>query len=211
MKKEIVSVMRCSCYLFVAFVLIIVSVFHIQPCLACNLLADSVQDFSDVQGQKGWYYGYYDGSSATPFSPSDFKELTIYDDHAEGSWHLQLGPGGFWTSLSDIGGHPNGPITSGDRQPTKHWAVRRWISNFNGLTRISGNIHKVNTAGGDGVTGYIFVDGSEIFVQSINGTDGVGSDFTLSANVNVGSIIDFAIDTKEEDCHHGTYFTAKIF
>lgn len=46
-------------------------------------LADSVSDFSGIQGYRNWYYGYYDG----PFDGSEFHLMTQYfPDWGTGFW-----------------------------------------------------------------------------------------------------------------------------
>jgi hypothetical protein len=44
------------------------------------------------------------------------------------------------------------------------------------------------------ITGRIFVDGVEVYTQFIDNLDGVGVKSVITANVAVGSFIDFAID-----------------
>ena len=43
-----------------------------------TILANSISEFSDTQGQGNWYYGYYDGDSSVPYSNADFEELPFY-------------------------------------------------------------------------------------------------------------------------------------
>ncbi len=49
---------------------------HGQECTP--LVADSAAEFSGTQGQNGWNYGYYDGDSASPFTPTDFEEFPLF-------------------------------------------------------------------------------------------------------------------------------------
>ena len=42
-----------------------------------QIVADSVAEHSGVQGQDGWFYGYYDGDSNIPFSQNDFEEFPL--------------------------------------------------------------------------------------------------------------------------------------
>ena len=176
--------------------------------VSANAVAfDSVADFSATQGESGWLYGYYDGDVANPFSPDDFEALTEFNNNR---WSLQEGSGGFWTYLWSTGGHPNGTTPIGGRQLIEHWAVRRWVSDVNGLLSLQGNLSKSTGAhGGNGVVGHIFVDGIEVFSQHISGFDGVGINYSLDVDISVGSIIDFAIDPfQASEAVDSTTFTA---
>jgi hypothetical protein len=53
----------------------------------------------------------------------------------------------------------------------------------------------IGNTGGGGITGRILIDGVEVFSQFINNADGVGVQSAIIRNVNVGSFIDFAIDS----------------
>ncbi len=121
-----------------------------------DILADSVQEFSNKQGQNNWLYGYYD----IPFQSSSFKRMEQYsfgtDEFWKESWRIS---GEGWTALSAKGGHPNGLNTRNMEQ----WAVRRWQSENTGTVTISGLYAMVDGNCGDGTTGYIFVDGVEVW------------------------------------------------
>ncbi len=78
------------------------------------------------------------------------------------------------------------------------------------VVRFSGNwISTAPAFCGDGVVGRIFVDGAEVFHQSVF----VGSaDYSLTVPVNVGSRIDFALDPGSlgNDLCDASEFTAKV-
>jgi len=176
--------------------------------VSANTVAfDSVADFSATQGQNGWSYGYYDGDNLNSFSPDDFEELTVFNNNR---WSLQEGNGGFWTYLWSTGGHPNGTTPIGGRQLIEHWAVRRWVSDADGILSLQGLLAKPTGAhGGNGVVGHIFVDGVELFSQHISGSDGVGINYSFDINIHLGSIIDFAIDPYlSREAVDSTTFTA---
>ncbi|MBD2505061.1 beta strand repeat-containing protein [Anabaena azotica] len=164
-------------------------------------IANSQTEFSGVQGQNNWYYGYYDG----PFTSSDFQQMTQFS----GGWFVQYE--NYWTFLSSNGGHPNGVITSGGRTPVEHWAVRRWVSEVDGEIQIYGTLAKADVGGGNGIIGHIFVDGVKVWSQSIAGTDGTGVNYQIQTKVKLGSVVDFAIDPKDaNDVVDSTSFTAQI-
>ena len=185
-----------------------------QNCNSIPVVADSFADFSGVQGQGGWHYGYL----VSPYTSATFQELTQYGSDPDFSgvvaWHLQLGSGGFWTCISQTFVHPNGPTTSGGRQNVGHWVTRRWVSSQSGLVRMTGRLYKydANACGGcDGVTGRIRVNGTEIWTQFIAQTDAVGVSYNLTVNVNVGSTVDFILDPNGYDGKDASVFSAKIF
>lgn len=184
-------------------------------------IADSLAGWSTTgqQGENNWLYGYYDvggdavtnggdgqfgvgdlnlflndGSNvvAAAVPPGDPAYWTNSPNHWDGSkWDLANngnGSRGPWTEISSAGGHP---AANGQGTPEVHWAMRRWISDFEGDIEIMGTLNN-GSASGDGVIGRIFVDGVEVWNSLSDGTvvnfDGV------IATVGLGSIVDFAID-----------------
>ena len=176
---------------------------------SAGVIADSVQEFSGVQGQDNWFYGYYDGDGGTPFSNSDFEEFSNFSGRV---WSIQLGCGGYWTQLYAEGGHPNGTNTSGGRQEVVHWAVRRWVSDVSGPITITGNMSDRYTSSyGNGVVCHIIIGGEQILTQTISRNDTTGVDYEVSANVGIGSSVDFAIDPRGNNDHGDhTRFTAVL-
>ena len=160
--------------------------------------ADSVADFSPVQGAGNWWYGWYGG----PFTPSDFQRMTFNGTF----WEVDFTR--FYTLLNASGGHPNGTLSS--RLPDVHWAVRRWVSPLSGTVTISGVLAKTDRGDGNGVSGRIFHDGTEIFTRHIADNDSAGISWSLDAAVLPGSIIDFAIDPETNTRFDSTTFTANI-
>jgi len=164
-------------------------------------IADSVNEFSSTQGQNNWYYGYYE----SPLNSSGFQQMNQYNN---GIWWLSQGD--FWTSLWANGGHPNGAITSGNRQEVNQWTVRRWISEVDGEITLIGNLAKLNSSGGNGIIGSILVDGQSIWSQLIGASDLTGVNYQLKANVKKGDFVDFVIDSNGNDWSDGTKFTTVI-
>jgi hypothetical protein len=166
-------------------------------------IANSELDFSGVQGLNNWYYGYYDG----PFNSSDFQQMTQFNTDGSGGWQVQAGT--YWTGIGSMTAHGNG--TNGNTTiPIEQWAVRRWVSEANGTIQIEGHLAKTGM-GGNGVIGRIFVDGVEIWSQSIDGYDSTGINYQIETVVNLNSIVDFALDPRESnDYYDTTIFTAQI-
>ena len=101
---------------------------HILCALAINLLpakaaqiAYSVADFSSVQGQRNWYYGYFEkGLPSEPgYTPDDFELLDRYVPNVDPNlsrWTLTPPPG------ESYGGYPWKLPESGSQ-----WSVVRYI------------------------------------------------------------------------------------
>ena len=171
-----------------------------------DTIFDSVADFSGNQGQDNWHYGYYDGDNASPYTSSDFEEMPQFINNTTWIIHREDRTG-YWTSLGATGGHPNGPIAN-YYQGTEHWAVRRWISDVAGTLQIEGNLSKSSTYG-DGTINHVFINDVAVFSQHIYGNEtGGGVDYSIQAEVNVGDIIDFAIQPGANDLYDNTRFTA---
>jgi hypothetical protein len=174
--------------------------------MADIIIADSYSDFSGVQGQGNWYYGYYDG----PFVPADFEQMTVF---ASDAWFVDGAPPSpfVWTVLNKNGGHPNGRITSASRDQVEQWAVRRWVSNMTGDITIAGNIADSDGGGGNGVIGRIFHGGDQVYAATIENAGFIGVNYSLTMPVLAGDIIDFAIDPRSSnDLFDSTRFTARI-
>jgi len=172
-------------------------------CAAANVaqaqsLADSVADFSGVQGHGGWYYGFYDGDVVTPYHPSDFELMASFDSGLNGEppyWHNLEGPGGYFSLIRASRVHPNGRFTSGGRVAEDQWVVRRWVSTFNGSVRVRASFVDLNTSCGNGIRAHIFLGSSEVYSHIVNSL--VEQVFEMDLCVSIGTIIDFAVDPLE--------------
>lgn len=152
-------------------------------------VGSSVGDFSGVQGQGGWTYGYYD-RTADPDNQYTAAEFEAFPAHY---WTGTLWdwPDGNppWTQLRAHSGHPNGAPWAPD-----HWAVRRWTSTQTGPLSVCGRFAKIDPGGGNGTTCRVIVDGKERFTATIAFNDTVGVTFEFDVDVVPGTTIDFAVD-----------------
>lgn len=167
-----------------------------QSCTAASIVADSIVEFSGEQGKAGWHYGFYDGDAPAPFAPGDFEPFPLYDGTR---WLIKDGVGGYWTELTAREAHPNGSTTSGGRLGANHWAVRRWVSDSDGVHAINGILADVSDypaqlSSVNGVIGHVFVDGVELLKLPIR--DGEQTTYSFYAHLSVGSIVDFALDAR---------------
>jgi opacity protein-like surface antigen len=187
------------------FILAVVALISIASVAHATTAFDSVEEFSVTQGQNNWFYGYYDGDSAFPFTSSDFEEMPQSINGNQWIIHRD-DPSGYWTSLYSTGGHPNGP-RSNYYLGTEHWAVRRWVSDLDGTISITGNIKKSSRIG-DGTICNILVNDDAVYSKHIYGTEASGVDYSIDVEVHVGDTIDFAIQPGANDLFDSTLFTA---
>jgi hypothetical protein len=161
-------------------------------------IADSYFQWSTTgtQGENHWWNGYYnltqDADSSYSGDSSDFTEFDPVTEFVNGAWDLKadhtdgLGP---WTYQAQGDVHPNG-TNNGD----EHWVIRRWESDQNVKAEITWHMRKPTTAaGGDGVTGILFLNGVALDQATIHGTDIVGVTRTVVANLKTGDFVDLAL------------------
>lgn len=187
------------------------------------LVADSVAEFSGTQGTDGWSYGYFNHTALGSYTTAGFSAFAVYnaiDDRWQAS-DAQVGAANnVYLSTSRFGGHPNG--LGPDAQDANIWAMRRWVSDVDGLVRMDFDLRKLNTnPAAGGITGHIFIDGVEIFSRFIATDDGVGFQSYFMLDLDVGTVIDFVIDPTgilvpgrgdgiESARADGTHFSASI-
>lgn len=185
--------------------LAVTALISIVPMIHAVTIFDSVVEFSVTQGQNNWFYGYYDGDSASPFTSSDFEEMPQSINGNQ--WIIHRGdPSGYWTSLYATGGHPNGPLSNYYRG-TEHWAVRRWVSDMNGAISIKGNTSKSSRVG-DGTICKILVNDDTVYSKHIYGNEAGGVDYSIEVEIHIGDTIDFAIQPGANDLYDTTLFSA---
>lgn len=155
-------------------------------------LADSIAQFSGVQGQNGWTFGYYIGAltgyNATtmanfvPFTAAEYKTASY------------LGYGPRWENASNnprIGADFTMP--RGGTATTLRCAVRRWTSTFAGPVVMEGFFHNIGTAGGDGTRWQIFLNGTPLLSTPTVVLTALRR-FSFSATLAVGDQVDIVCD-----------------
>jgi hypothetical protein len=170
---------------------------------APRLLADSVVDWSQTQGERGWYYGFDTGAVDTFTEMPRKSFITQYMPASNDAWECWAGSA-HWTQIFQLGAHPNGTETSTPSNMVLQRAVRRWVSTFEGNVTISGEIAKIDVVpGSNGVDAFVYVDGGmPIYSTFIGGEDGGGRAYKVIASLHVGSNVDFVLDPHEGDDHH---------
>jgi uncharacterized protein (TIGR03437 family) len=165
-----------------------------------SVRASSDRDFSGTQGVNGWYYGYFPSGTVNAFT-----QLPTFDAPDQRWQHLTFGPP--WTLVSAASGfHPNG-VDNG----TEEWATARWVSTLSGAAQIAGHLAKTNTdPSSTGVFGRIYLNHKLIYEHFVAGTDGIGVNYSLTATLNTGDILDFSVAPNGTDVNDGTVFSSFI-
>jgi hypothetical protein len=187
--------------------------FEQPPSEPSRILADSVADFSLVQGERGWYYGYDLGFRDSMQLLPRTSVVTQYVPVSGDTWGCWTTEDEHWTQIFQLGAHPNGTDTSAPSTAVLERAVRRWISNYSGDIRIVGELAKIDVTpgGSNGVFASIWVDGIEVYSVVIGGEDAGGLSYEAVGNVEINSTVDFILDPHEGADHHDlTRFTAVI-
>ncbi|MGB5631959.1 MAG: galactose oxidase early set domain-containing protein [Waterburya sp.] len=164
-----------------------------------EIIADSVSEFSTTQGENNWYYGFVEDQLLAPF-----EEMKDYNP-SDNSWQVK----NYQTKLSAGGGFPNALEPRNNNLAGKQFPVRRWTSEVDGEITITGVLDSKSVAqGGDGVKGYILVNGQRIWSNSARGQP---VEYIVKATVKKGDPVDLAIASRRNDAFDDTSFTAKIY
>ena len=172
-------------------------------------VANSVSEFSNFQGQDGWYYGYYrrSGDSGGYDPNTDFRQLPQNDPYA-GTWSLDNTR--FYTGMDADQQHGNARVSS--RDDVEHWAIRRWVSDVSGEFTISGMTREDRKVGNgdDGTIAKILLNGTEIFSRDIAPEDQTALAYSLLANLKVGDVVDFVMQPGATDHYDCPFFTGTV-
>ncbi len=158
-------------------------------------IANSMNDWSTtgVQGDKGWYYGYYNLTQDTiasngVYDMDDFTEFLAPDEWRGGSWRI-VATDAPWTWIAQTEIHPNGTNSPPNEE---HWAIRRWVSTYAGQAAIVWHVRKGNSDN-TGVTGLLFVNGEQIDRATIAGADTIGVRRTQVVTLKVSDVVELAV------------------
>ncbi len=142
-------------------------------------IANSVTDFSGVQGQANWSYGYWSRIADDDGIYQDANFIPFAANLWNGSRWKWLTPDAE-TELNAQGGRPTGVNLSFGRP--EHWAIRRYVSEFDGPLRISGTIS--HTSDWVRVTAVGVASSSLIYVYLAGLGEGYIDDLKLVAGLN---------------------------
>jgi uncharacterized protein (TIGR03437 family) len=173
----------------------------VQGVAYTSVVAGSDQDFSSTQGANNWYYGYFPSGNVNAFTL-----LPVYNPSSNWWQHTTFGPP--WTIIAAGSGfHPNSVDDGGEE-----WATRRWMSTLSGTAKITGHLAKNDTnPASTGVYGRIYKNHNLIYEHFIAGTDGTGVDYSITAPMSPGDILDFAVAPNgNNDSNDSTLFSSSI-
>ncbi|SPD75631.1 hypothetical protein PITCH_A700001 [uncultured Desulfobacterium sp.] len=150
------------------------------------------QDFNTTsQGYRNWYYQSWNG--------------TEYIDMVYGInwWGFQS-----WHGINEI----DSVVISGDRMAPARTEepTRTWVCTHDGYLRITGNAHKIDFGGGNGVIVKIFKNEEALWEREIAFNDGVGYNFDLTLKVIAGDSIYFRLNNNGSPLYDTTYFCPAI-
>lgn len=142
-------------------------------------VADARKNFSGVQGERGWSYGFMNGDDAT------FRPIAVFgSDDWRSVWYNDYP----YLTISAKEQHPSAQ----NSVPVS--AVRRWKSDHAGPVRIAGSF-RTGTQG-DGVGVSIAVNGQRRFRTMMGGasSDATEEKFDFVETLEPGTTVDFVVD-----------------
>jgi len=158
------------------------------------IIADSAMEFSGIQGENGWFYGFMESEKNAKFTlMSDFREDSWKEGDKsviEGTWRVDEAK--YWTMLRQAYGHPNGPDSTDGKESTEQWAVRRWVSSIEGKVWIRGFYGDDSDYCGEGSIIQILVDGKEVFSSTVVNGQATRA-YGIEARLLADSTIDWVI------------------
>jgi len=182
------------------------------PCAACfptactQVVADSAAEFSSVQGQANWRYGFY----AEPnFTSAAFIELSDYRFDAsvgEEGWFTA----DTWTWVGRVRMHPNGRFTSGGRPAIDQHAVRRWISSTSETLFVQGALRSTSAVS-SGIVARILVNDTEVWQRAVAAGDTQPQAVQALASVRAGDAVNLTLDPDQSnDTADDTEFSVQL-
>jgi CotH kinase protein/Lamin Tail Domain len=176
-------------------------------------VADSQLQFSGVQGQNGWFYGYQIGTGAYNVNTSMVQYVggstsgawNATTNHWNGTgWDRNTAGAQPWTYNDSTTLHPNGSNSAaGDVNRN----VVRWVSTFAGQATIS--LLWNCPGGGDGTTGWLYRNGTQLFTSTSVRND---QSTTQVVTLAIGDKIDFVLSAgpAENDGSDSTTYRMQI-
>lgn len=177
-----------------------------------NVVADSAADFSGIQGQNNWRYGFYNRTAdgyGQYDAATEFNSVAADWSFSSGAWRLGADdPPWDFIGASEV--HPAG-LNNGE----EHWVIRRWISKLTGPVTIDWHF-ALSNPGGEGASLLLFQNGALRDSVALDGADQTGGLRTVTLDVSLGDFIDFACTPlapsgDDGDGADGSVFRAVIY
>ncbi|MCC5823138.1 MAG: PEP-CTERM sorting domain-containing protein [Phycisphaerales bacterium] len=191
------------------------------------LIADSVSDFSGVQGQNGWSYGWYSSENVNAgsgfsvnmpgFNPfSSFEPMTGWwstDPNSAASTPQSGAVPGTYAVITAELMHPHAALPGANLVAEDLWVSRRWVSNTSGLVTLAGSIAHHDYGGfmvGDGTETHILIDGVAVFSYDVAFQDFAGTSYSFDVNISQGSVIEMIVGAKDDPLFDATRFDMTV-
>jgi len=158
-------------------------------------VARSMDQFSQTQGENGWYYGFWDITDDADgvYEPSEFVLGATFEGlWRPTNWKPDPDPDFTWAYLAPWGGHPGS-------FPLVRASIRRWVSTVEGDAIARVTHAKSDTSGGDGTRAILVVDGVLLLSRDVAGDDGVGFTEDVPITLEVGSTVDLLLHCITDD------------
>ena len=171
------------------------------------VVADTIDDFSNTQGENGWWYGYWTAANDTDGSYDPATDFSLMEYCGPNTWVPPGGcptaPDGEWTqNLAD-------GLQHAETEPVLELPVRRWVSDVSGKARIFAE-HFINGGrSGDGTRALLVVDGIEIW-QNEALPGGVHGEATLDVDLKLGTLVEQLLHPRASQGEDMSYFSISI-
>ncbi|MGQ9590331.1 MAG: thrombospondin type 3 repeat-containing protein [Planctomycetota bacterium] len=165
---------------------------------AWAVVADSLNDWdpTGTQGTNGWEYGYYNLTADLEAGYDPNVDFILFPPEVWSGtqWDLNTAAAAPWTEVGPENTHPNG-TNNGE----EHWTIRRWTSNYEGFVALRWSMRKQNVNCGNGVIGFLYVNGEEIDRAAIAYNDGAGVLRTKIREIEAGDVIELMLGPNGDD------------
>lgn len=170
-------------------------------------VARSDAEYATTQGERGWYYGFYNETVDVDlaYNPdTDFETAAQFSGELwrPPSFEEDPSPNFTWAYLAPWGGHPGS-------YPARRTTIRRWVSDVTGAATAIVHASKADL-GGDGVRVLLVVDGTVELTRLLDGNDGDGFTASIPLDLRDGTTLDLMLDPNTTDGVDTTTMTMQI-
>ena len=172
-------------------------------------IVGDTSEFSGVQGQDNWEYGFWFGTGAG-YGADDF---VLLDDNKFNGSYWDYAPNPNFLTIAENTWHTNGGSGTGAFMAP----IKRWESEGTGMMKVTGlwrnndTARSVSALSRNGTTARIFVEGVMVYQQKISWWAYPGyTGYEVSFPVSLGDRVDFLIDSDGDVNDDLTYFTTTL-
>jgi hypothetical protein len=175
-----------------------------NPFESC-VVADSAADFAAVQGENGWWYGYWNAADDPDGSYDPETDFNLMEYCRTNTWL----PSGTCSTAPEWTMNLSDGLQHAETEPYLELPVRRWVSDVSGKARIFARHYINGGQSGDGTRALLFVDGVQIWRNEAlpNGTQG---EITLEVALEVGTIVEQLLHPRQTQAEDMSYFSITV-